>query len=100
MPKSEMDPSRRGPNQAQLDELGDDPGQVGIESAGQSGDMQGLSSIEDSSDESVVELAEEQQSLEAAAVWGVEQAADHPERPVHAHGDFGHPEDGPPKNNT
>ena len=99
MPKSEMNPSRRGPDQAQLDELGYDLGQVGSDSAGQSGDMQGLSTSEDSSDESVVELAEEQQSLEAAAVWGVEQAGDHSERPVHAHGDFGHPEDESPNNN-
>ena len=34
-------------NEAQLDELGSDPGQVGSDSAGQSGDTQGLSQIAD-----------------------------------------------------
>ncbi len=83
-------------DEAQLDDLGNDPGQVGPESAGQSGDMQGLSSVEDGADESVVELAESEQTLEAETLMGVEQAADHPERPVHTHGEFGHPEDEPP----
>ena len=37
-------------NEAQLDELGDDPGQVGPDSGGQSGDTQGLSEIADAAD--------------------------------------------------
>jgi hypothetical protein len=40
-------------NDAQLDELGDDPGQVGPDSGGQSGDTQELSEIADAADESV-----------------------------------------------
>jgi hypothetical protein len=83
----------RGDNQAQLDELGSGSGQVGSDSAGQSGDLQQLSQIEDASDESVEELAESDQALEAAAVDGVEDAANHPERPVHTHAEYGRPED-------
>jgi hypothetical protein len=87
----------RGDERAQLDELGNDPGQVGPESAGQSGDSQRLSSIADAADESVQELAEDDQMLEAGIVEGVEDAADHPERPVHTHLEYGHPDDLPPR---
>src|SRR4030081_153529 len=86
----------RGDEQARPDELGNDPGQVGPESAGQSGDSQRLSSIADASDESVQELAEDDQALEASIVDGVEDAADHPERPVHTHLEYGRPDDLPP----
>ncbi len=72
-------------NEAQLDELGDDPGQVGSDSGGQSGDPQGLSPIADEADESVQELAETGQAYEADVVAGVEDADDHPERPVYTH---------------
>ena len=81
---------------AQLDELGSDPRQVGSSSAGQSGDLQRLSSIEDAADESVEELADSEQSLEAASVEGAEDAADHPERPTHTHQEYGRPDDVPP----
>lgn len=74
-------------NDAQLDELGNDPGQVGPDSGGQSGDSQGLSPIADEADESVEELADTGQAYEAEVVQGVEDAADHPERPVHSHQD-------------
>ena len=74
-------------NEVQLDELGDDPGQVGPDSGGQSGDTQGLSEIADAADESVEELADTGQAYEAEVVEGVEDAADHPERPVHTHED-------------
>jgi hypothetical protein len=86
----------RGDNQAQLDELGKDRGQVGPESAGQSGDTQRLSDIADASEESVEELVDTEQSLEAASVEGLEDAADHPERPVHTHLEYGRPDDLPP----
>jgi hypothetical protein len=43
--------------------------------AGQSGDYQGLSNIADADSESVEELADEGQSLEAAIVSGVEAAS-------------------------
>jgi hypothetical protein len=69
-------------NEAQLDELGRDPGQVGSDSAGQSGDTQGLSQIADAAGESVEELADTDQAYEAEAIGGVEDAADHPEKPV------------------
>jgi hypothetical protein len=97
--EDERSPELKSDLEAQLDELGDDPGQVGESSAGQSGDTQGLSSEEDVSEESVEELAETDQALEAAAVDGVEDAADHPERPVHTHEEYGHPDDVPPKRN-
>ena len=84
-------------NEARLDELGSDPGQVGPDSAGQSGDPQGLSDVEDASEESVEELAETDQALEAEVVDGVEQAADHPEKPVRTHEDYPRADDIPPE---
>ena len=87
----------RNDNEARLDDLGNDPGQVGPNSAGQSGDPQQLSPVPESSEESVEELADTDQALEAAAVEGSEDAADHPERPVHTHTDYGRPEDVPPQ---
>ena len=78
-------------NEAQLDELGDDPGQVGPDSGGQSGDTQGLSEIADAADESVEELADTGQAYEAEVIEGVEDAADHPEKPVHTREDESRP---------
>jgi hypothetical protein len=97
--EDERAPERKGELEAQLDELGTDPGQVGEDSAGQSGDSQALSAVEDANDESVEELSESDQALEASAVDGVEDAADHPERPVHTHEEYGRPDDAPPKRN-
>ena len=51
-------------------------------SAGQSGDTEGLSDIEDADSESVEELAEEGQDYEAEIVSGVERAADRPGKEV------------------
>jgi hypothetical protein len=48
----------------------------------------------------VDELAETEQALEASAVDGVEDAADHPERPVHTHQEYGRPDDLPPARTT
>jgi hypothetical protein len=76
---------RDSDNEAQLDELGNDPAQVGPDSAGQSGDPIGLSNIEDANEESVDELAETDQAFEANAVLGVEEAADRPEKEVQTH---------------
>jgi hypothetical protein len=90
----------RGDEQARPDDLGNDPGQVGPTSAGQSGDPQDLSSIEDASNESVQELADSDQALEADFVDGVEDAANHPERPVHTHLEYGRPDDLPPQDNS
>ena len=49
---------------------------LGPDSAGQSGDTQGLSDDEDADSESVVGLLEEGQAFEAEAVAGVENAPD------------------------
>jgi hypothetical protein len=84
-------------NEARLDELGSDPGQVGSDSAGQSGDTQGLSEIADAADESVEELADTDQAYEAEAVSGVEDAADHPEMPAHSSEDRARSDDMPPE---
>ena len=92
----ERSPELKGDLEAQADELGDDPRQVGMESAGQSGDPQELSVIEDANEDSVEALADTDQALEAAAVEGVEDASDHPERPVHTHEEYGRPDDIPP----
>ena len=83
-------------NDAKVDELGDDPGQVGPDSGGQSGDTQGLSEIADAADESVEELADTGQAYEAEVIEGVEDAADHPEEPVHTHEDQSRPSDSAP----
>jgi hypothetical protein len=56
-------------------EMSGEPG-LGPNSAGQSGDMQGLSNAEGSNSESVMELLEEGQYFEAAAVSGIENAPD------------------------
>ena len=70
----ERDPELKSDNQARLDELGDDQGQIGPDSAGQSGGSEGLSDMQDASDESVEELAGSGQALESIALAGVEQA--------------------------
>ena len=49
------------------------------------GDTQGLSPIAEATDESVEELADEGQDIEADIVMGVEDAGDHPEQPVPTH---------------
>lgn len=84
-------------NEARLAELGSDPGQVGSDSAGQSGDTQGLSQEADAADESVEELAATDQPYEAGIAEGVEDAEDHPERPARSHEDQGRTKDIPPK---
>ncbi len=55
----------------------------GPDSAGQSGDTQGLSDNAESDSESVVELLEEGQSFEAEAIGGVENAPDADVAEVH-----------------
>jgi hypothetical protein len=51
----------------------------------QSGDMQGLSTVEGSDSESVDELLEEGNAFEADVVTGVEDAGNAEEREVHTH---------------
>ena len=93
----ERSPELKRDLEAQLDELGNDPAQVGINSAGQSASSQGLSAEADATEDSVEDLADTSQGTEAAAIEGVEDAADHPERPAHTHEEYGHPDDVPPK---
>lgn len=57
----------------------------GAGTAGQSGDLQGLSRREDVDSESVEELVEEGNVFEAGVVTGVEEADDAEEREVHTH---------------
>lgn len=76
----------------------DDPGhgQVGAASGGQSGDTQGLSPATAEAEESVEELAETGQDFQAGLVEGMEDAADHPEKPMVPREDQRRPaEDGP-----
>lgn len=68
--------------EAQLEELDNEHGQIAADSAGQSGDTQGLSPIAGEAEESVEELAQAGQDFEAGVLQGVEEASDHPERPV------------------
>lgn len=96
MRKNRENEGRRSSNEAAPDELGKDPRQVGAESAGQSGGSQRLSTTEDADNESVEELADSDQALEAARIEGLEDAADHPERPAHTHNEYGRPDDLPP----
>jgi hypothetical protein len=55
---------------------------LGPDSAGQSGDTQGLSASEEAGPESVAELAEEGQAFEAEAIEGIEDAPDPDEAEV------------------
>jgi hypothetical protein len=54
-------------------------------SAGQAGDLQGLSNVEGANSESVGELLEEGNAFEADVVTGVEAAADADEKGVRTH---------------
>jgi N utilization substance protein A len=56
---------------------------LGPDSAGQSGDTQGLSDVAEAGSESVQELLEEGQTYEAEAVSGVEDAPDADVAEVH-----------------
>jgi hypothetical protein len=50
--------------------------ELGSNSAGQSGDLQGLSDVADANSESVKELVEQGNAFEADAIDGVENAKD------------------------
>jgi hypothetical protein len=58
----------------------------------------GLSHEAEATEDSVEDLSDTDQAVEAAAVEGVEDAADHPERPTHTHEEYGRPDDVPPRN--
>ena len=59
--------------------------ETGPDSAGQSGDLQGLRDVEGADSESVDELLEEGNAFEADAVAGVERADDNDGQEVHTH---------------
>jgi len=59
---------------SQREESESDAGELGPNSAGQSGDTQGLYTDEDSESESVTELLEEGQYFEASVLSGIENA--------------------------
>jgi hypothetical protein len=56
---------------------------TGPDSAGQSGDTQGLSDVAEAGPESVLELVEDGQSYEAEAIEGIEDAPDADVAEVH-----------------
>jgi hypothetical protein len=60
-------------------------GQGGPDSAGQSGDTQGVSQAVEAAEESVAELAAAGQDYEAQILKGVEDATDNPGKPVPNH---------------
>jgi hypothetical protein len=66
---------------------------VGPDGAGHSGDTQGLSQEADASDQSVEELSDTDQACEAGIMEGVEDADNHPGRPVPTHEDQGRTEE-------
>ncbi len=66
--KPEHQPTRPGPN-----------------SAGQSGDTQGLSDIAEATSESVAELVEEGQYFEAGIISGIENTPDADVSEIHTH---------------
>lgn len=73
---------KRNPKRADASfrQPGSDP-----DSAGQSGDLQGLSNVESADSESVDELIDEGNAFEAGVVSGVEEADDEDGREVHTH---------------
>jgi transcription termination/antitermination protein NusA len=73
------------------------PDDVGPDSAGQSGDTEGLSQLQDTNAESVSELVEEGQDLEAGIVSGVENAPPADEAEVDTHGEHPDEEQIPPE---
>lgn len=62
-----------------------EPAGLGPEAAGQSGDIEGLATVATGDSESVAELVEEGQDLEAEKVSGVENAPDPDEAEVTTH---------------
>jgi hypothetical protein len=68
-----------------VDTVAFSPEGPGARSGRQSGDLQGLSSVEGADSESVDELLQEGNAFEADVVTGVEDAGDHDGREAHTH---------------
>lgn len=80
---------RKSPRQVEIpvEEIEESRG-AGRAGAGQSGGSQGLSRKAEADSESIEELADSGQAFEADAVAGIEDAADHPEKPTRTHSDY------------
>ncbi|MCU1298714.1 MAG: hypothetical protein JWO91_2992 [Acidobacteriaceae bacterium] len=76
--KKELSPKRQRADATNFASPG-----LGADSGGQSGDLQGLSNVERADSESVDELLEEGNSLEAGVVAGVEEADNADEKELH-----------------
>src|ERR1700722_7763686 len=77
---------KRGPKREQsLEGEAFEPQEIRAGSAGQSGDLQGLSNVESADSESVDELIEEGNAFEADVVAGVERADAADEKGVRTH---------------
>ena len=77
---------KRAPRKSQnLDTAAFELQGIRSQSAGQSGDLQGLSNVEAADSESVDELIEEGNAFEAGVVAGVESAGDVDEKEVRTH---------------
>lgn len=63
-----------------------EPKGLGARSAGQSGDLQGISDIDGADSESVGELLEEGNAFEAEVVKGVQDAPDADQGEIRTHG--------------
>jgi hypothetical protein len=74
----------RGKSQT-VDTVAFAPAGLSARSGGQSGDLQGLSSLEGANSESVDELLEEGNAFEAEIVKGVQDAGDADKGEVHTH---------------
>jgi hypothetical protein len=95
--EDERPPESKDDLTAQADELGGDRSELGPQRAGQAGSSVGLSAEPEATEDSVGGLSDTDQALEAASVEGLEDAADHPERPTHTHEEYGRPGDVPPR---
>lgn len=80
-----MERKRKNPLTPEALEDATEPQGLGPGAAGQSGDLQGLSGVADADSESVEQLVEEGQALEAEAIVGVEDASDGGVSEVHVH---------------
>jgi len=68
-----------------IDTVAFQPEDVGARSAGQSGDLQGISNVESADSESVDELLEEGNAFEATLIKGIQDAPDPDESEVTTH---------------
>ena len=83
-----------------LDELGTDSAEADPGSGGQAGDSQGLPQDTNEATISVEELSESGQAYEAELLEGVEEAADHPEKPMQTREDQDRSPELPPIRNS